>query len=194
MVLGDGGQVVDIEHLAAERAHGLETHVVDALGLEAGGEAAGGVAEVEHQGVAGAVDVAVDGVGVLPLAGIFGIDIPSAHMPFRTHFSGSYPSGQVIEVQRAVNGHDNGVERLVFGHVASSESKPHVPLLHSRDPLLQFQLHVSAQGGIPLIIPAESVIFITTPITPLFTSDGGERNTPEGLYSDLRATQSAVDT
>ena len=78
MLLVDGGDVVDVEHLAGFHAFGFETHVVYPLSLYVGAEALLGICCIDHQGFAIAVDEIIHDAGVLSFSGIFSLESPVA--------------------------------------------------------------------------------------------------------------------
>ena len=73
VLLGDRGDVVDVEHLAGLAADRLEAHVVDTFGLDVGAETALGVSCRDEESLTLAVDVVVYHVGILSFACVFGL-------------------------------------------------------------------------------------------------------------------------
>ena len=182
MVLGDGGQVVDVEHLARLAAHGFEAHVFHPLGLQSGAEAALRIVEVHHGGVTGTIGVVVQCRGVLALHGVFGVEAPAAIADVAAHGTGTHVEGQIEQLRRVL-GREIAV-LLVFAHKAGPEGDAQFAVGHALEDAVEVHFAVDA---------AHQAVAIA-PIAALFAGQCLEGDTVDGTILHIDTQQRVVES
>ena len=168
VLLGDGGDVVDIKHLAAFAADRLGAHIVDTFGLDVGAEAFLGIGGVDHEGFAIAVDVFVHDAGVLSFASILGLKAPVAVGEVHTHGTSTHVEGEP-ELVGGVFG-DDGRVVLVFAYETGTEGSAELAFGHGFDDAVEVDFAIDAANQAVAVAPEVA----------LFADKGFDGDTVEG--------------